>query len=84
MGLPLATIRNIWRECSEGEEAGKFRATIARAHSYSWAACYIIAYLYPPGTWCPSYTPKHSVPFSSPPTTHMATMKVFEPAFTRG
>jgi hypothetical protein len=38
--------------------------------------------LYPPGTEWPSYIPKHWVPFSSPTTTHKATVKVFEPAFT--
>jgi hypothetical protein len=37
-------------------------------------------YLYPPGTGWPSYTPRHWVPFSSPPTTRRATVEVFEPA----
>jgi hypothetical protein len=41
-------------------------------------------YLYPPGTGWPSYTPRHWVTFSSPPTTLRATVKVFEPASTRG
>jgi hypothetical protein len=41
-------------------------------------------YLYPPGTGWPSYTPRHWVPFSSPPTTRRATVEVFEPASTRG
>jgi hypothetical protein len=36
-------------------------------------------YLYPPGTGWPGYIPRHWVPFSSPPTTHRATMEVFEP-----
>jgi hypothetical protein len=40
-------------------------------------------YLYPPGTWWPSYTPRHWVPFSSPPTTRRATVEVLEPASTR-
>jgi hypothetical protein len=34
-------------------------------------------YLYPPKTGCPSYIPRHCVPFSSPLTTHRATMEVF-------
>jgi hypothetical protein len=38
------------------------------------------AYLYPPGTGWPSYTPRHWVPFSSPPTTHRATVEVFDSA----
>jgi hypothetical protein len=37
-------------------------------------------YLYPPGTGWPSYTPRHWVPFSSPPTSRRATVEVFEPA----
>jgi hypothetical protein len=41
-------------------------------------------YLYPPGTGWPSYTTRHWVPFSSPPTTRTATVDVFEPASTRG
>jgi hypothetical protein len=41
-------------------------------------------YLYPPGTGWPSYTPRHWVPFSSPPTTHRATLEVFNPASTQG
>jgi hypothetical protein len=41
-------------------------------------------YLYPPGTGWPSYTPRHWVPFSSPPTTCRVTMKLFDPASTRG
>jgi hypothetical protein len=41
-------------------------------------------YLYPPGTGWPSYTPRHWVPFSLPPTTCRATVEVFEPASTRG
>jgi hypothetical protein len=40
-------------------------------------------YLYPPGTGWPSYTFRHWVPFSSPPTTRMATVEVFEPASSR-
>jgi hypothetical protein len=35
-------------------------------------------YLYPPGTGSPSYTPRHGVPFSSPPTTRRATVEVFQ------
>jgi hypothetical protein len=41
-------------------------------------------YLYPPGTGWPSYTPKHWVPFPSPPTILRATVEVFEPASTQG
>jgi hypothetical protein len=41
-------------------------------------------YLYPPGKRWPSYTPRHWVPFSSPPTTCRATVEVFEPDSTRG
>jgi hypothetical protein len=41
-------------------------------------------YLYPSGTWWPSYTPRHWVPFSSPPTTRRTTVGVFEPASIRG
>jgi hypothetical protein len=40
-------------------------------------------YLYPPGTGWPSYTPRHWVPFPSPPTTGRATVEVFGPASTR-
>jgi hypothetical protein len=40
-------------------------------------------YLYPTGTGWPSDTPRHWVPFSSPPTTRWATVKVFEPESTR-
>jgi hypothetical protein len=39
-------------------------------------------YLYPTGTGWPNYTPRHWVPFSSPPTTHRAIVEVFEPAST--
>jgi hypothetical protein len=34
--------------------------------------------LFSPGTWWPGYTPKHWVPFSSPPTTRRATVEVFD------
>jgi hypothetical protein len=40
-------------------------------------------YLYLPGTGWPSYTPRHYVPFSFPPTTRRATVEVLEPASTR-
>jgi hypothetical protein len=40
-------------------------------------------YLYPPGTGWPSYTTRHRVPFSSPPTTRRATVEIFQPASTR-
>jgi hypothetical protein len=40
-------------------------------------------YLYPPGTGWPGYTPRHWVPFSSPPTTRRATVEVFDPAITQ-
>jgi hypothetical protein len=39
-------------------------------------------YLHPPGTGWPRYTPRHWIPFPSPPTTCRATMEVFEPAST--
>jgi hypothetical protein len=39
--------------------------------------------VYPPGTRWPSYTPRHWVPFSSPPSTRRATVEVFDPASTR-
>jgi hypothetical protein len=38
-------------------------------------------YLYPPGTGWLSYTPRHWVPFPSPPTTHRATVEVLDPAY---
>jgi hypothetical protein len=38
----------------------------------------------PPGRWWPSFTPRHWVPFSSPPTTRSAMVEVFEPASTKG
>jgi hypothetical protein len=41
-------------------------------------------HLFPSGTGWPSYTPRHWVPFSSPPTTLRATVEVFDPASTRG
>jgi hypothetical protein len=41
-------------------------------------------YLYPPGTGWPSYTPRHWVPFSSPPGTQRAMVEVIEPASTQG
>jgi hypothetical protein len=41
-------------------------------------------YLYTPGTRSPSYTPRHWVPFSLPPTTHKATVELLKPAFTGG
>jgi hypothetical protein len=40
-------------------------------------------YLYPPGTGWPSYTPKHWVPFTSPPMTRKSTVEIFEPASTQ-
>jgi hypothetical protein len=40
-------------------------------------------YLYPPRRRWPIYTPRHWVPFSSPPTTRRATVEVFDPASTR-
>jgi hypothetical protein len=39
-------------------------------------------YLYSPGTGWPSYTPRHWVPFSSPPMPCRAMVEVFEPAST--
>jgi hypothetical protein len=42
-------------------------------------------YLYPPGTGCPSYIPRHWDRFSSPlTTTRWATVEVLETASTRG
>jgi hypothetical protein len=41
-------------------------------------------YLYPSLTGWPSYTPRHWVPFSSPPTPRRATVEIFKPASTRG
>jgi hypothetical protein len=38
--------------------------------------------LYPPGTGWPGYSPRHWVPFTSPPTTRRATVEVFDPAST--
>jgi hypothetical protein len=40
-------------------------------------------YLFPRGTRWTSYSPRHWVPFSSPPTTRRAAVELFEPAFTR-
>jgi hypothetical protein len=40
-------------------------------------------YLYPPGTSWSSYTLRHFVPFSSPPTTRRVTVEVSEPPSTR-
>jgi hypothetical protein len=40
-------------------------------------------YLYRPGIGWPEYTPRHWVPFPSPPTTSRATVEVFDPASTR-
>jgi hypothetical protein len=47
----------------------------------TWRARY--PYLYSPGTRWPSYTPRHWVPFSSPPTIRRATIEIFDPASTR-
>jgi hypothetical protein len=41
-------------------------------------------YLYPSGIGWLGYTPRHWVPFSSPPTTRRVTVEVFGPASTRG
>jgi hypothetical protein len=38
---------------------------------------------YPPGTGWPSYTPRHWVLFSSPPTTRRAAVELFEAASPR-
>jgi hypothetical protein len=43
----------------------------------------VLIYIYPPGTGWPGFTPKHSVPFSSPPITRRAEVEVFDPASTR-
>jgi hypothetical protein len=39
-------------------------------------------YLYASGTGWPGYTPRHWVPFTSPPTTRRATVEVFDPSST--
>jgi hypothetical protein len=39
-------------------------------------------YLYTLGTGWPRYTPRHRVPLSSPPTTHRATLEIFDPTST--
>jgi hypothetical protein len=41
-------------------------------------------FLYPPETGWSSYTSRHWVPFSSPPSTLRATVEVFEPTSKRG
>jgi hypothetical protein len=40
-------------------------------------------YLYPPASGWPGYTPRHCVPFSSPPATRRATVGVFDSASTQ-
>jgi hypothetical protein len=40
-------------------------------------------YLFPPGTGWSGYTPRHWVPFPSPPTTRRATVEVLEPTSLR-
>jgi hypothetical protein len=52
--------------------------------SPTWRGKSPYLFLYPLGIGWPSYTPRHWVPFSSPPTTRRATVGVFEPASTRG
>jgi hypothetical protein len=47
----------------------------------TWSATF--PYLYHPGIGWPSYTPRHWVPFSSPPTTHRAKVEVLDPVSTR-
>jgi hypothetical protein len=49
-----------------------------------WTSRARSSYLYPSGVGWPSYTPRHLVHFSSPPTTRRATLEVFDCAFTRG
>jgi hypothetical protein len=39
--------------------------------------------LYPPGKGWPRYTPRHWVPFLSPPTTRRAKVEVFQPSWQR-
>jgi hypothetical protein len=41
-------------------------------------------FLYPPGLGWPSYATREWVAFSSPPTTHRSTVKLFEYASSRG
>jgi hypothetical protein len=41
-----------------------------------------LLYLEPPWTEWQGYTPRHWIPFSSPPETHRATVELFNPAFT--
>jgi hypothetical protein len=49
--------------------------------SHTWRARF--PYLWTPGTRWLGYIPRHWVPFSSPPTTRMATLEVFDPTSTR-
>jgi hypothetical protein len=66
----------------------EFRGTRAISYCFkfktppTWRAGF--AYLCPPGTGWPSYTPRNWVHFSSPATTRRATVEVFEPASTWG
>jgi hypothetical protein len=50
--------------------------------SITWRAT--SPYLYPPGTEWPSYTPRHWILFSWPPTAHRAMVVVFKPASMQG
>jgi hypothetical protein len=43
----------------------------------TWRARFL--YLFPLGTACPSYTPRHWVPFSSPLTTRRPTVEYSNP-----
>jgi hypothetical protein len=59
-----------------------FTAPVSRLRP-TWRARSPYLLVYPPGTGWPSYTLRHWVPFSSPPTTSRATVEVFQPVSTR-
>jgi hypothetical protein len=46
----------------------------------TWRARFL--YFYPPGTGWTNYTPRHWIPFSSPPTTRRAKVELFDLAST--
>jgi hypothetical protein len=62
-------------------DLGEYFALSVSRLPATWRAKF--RFLYPPGTGCRSYTPRHWVPFSSP-TTRRAMMEVLEPTSTRG
>jgi hypothetical protein len=80
--------RPLWREDGSvvsrvlvPRDSGPYFAVSHSRLPLTWSARF--PYLYTPRTGWPSYTPKHWVPFSSPPATHRATVEVLEPASTR-